>query len=64
MDELISMTQGASFCGVHLVTLQRAVAKGELKSSKIGRRRLVSKGSLQKWISQQNRKGKFRKKQK
>ena len=58
MDELFSMTQGASFCGIHLVTLQRAVAKGELRSFKIGRRRLVSKGSLRKWIERQNRKGK------
>jgi len=58
MDELFSMTQAASFCGVHLVTLQRAVAKGELRSLKIGRRRLVSKGSLQRWIERQNRKDK------
>lgn len=58
MDELLSMTQGAAACGVSSITIQRAIAKGELKSLKIGRRRLVSKTSLQHWIEKQNRKDK------
>lgn len=55
MDELLSLTQGASICGVHLVTLQRAIHRGDLKSLKVAGRRFISKPALEKWIKNQNK---------
>jgi excisionase family DNA binding protein len=58
MDELLSLTQSAAICGVHIITLQRAINRGELKSLKIGRRRLVDRTELYKWIEKQSQSSK------
>ncbi|MBE0426354.1 MAG: helix-turn-helix domain-containing protein [Nitrospirae bacterium] len=58
MDKLLSVTQSAALLDLHPVTLQRAIAKGELKSLKVGRRRLISTSQLEAWIKKINKKGK------
>lgn len=55
MDELLDAMQVGTMIHLHANSVHRLVSKGELKSLKVGRRRLFSKSEVQKWIQKQNR---------
>lgn len=45
-----SPNQAAKFCGVGRTLLYTAISSGELKSSKIGRRRIITLGAIRAWL--------------
>lgn len=55
MDELLDSMQVGAMVHMHANSIHRLVARGELKSLKVGRRRLFSKSEVEKWIQKQNR---------
>lgn len=55
--KLLDAMEVGALIHLHANSVHRLVSKGELKSLKIGRRRLFSRTEVEKWISKQNRQG-------
>jgi excisionase family DNA binding protein len=55
MDELLDAMQVGTILHVHANSVHRLVAKGELKSLKVGSRRLFSKTEITRYIQKKNR---------
>jgi excisionase family DNA binding protein len=46
----LSVPEAAKFVGLGRSSIQKAVNKGELRSAKYGKRRLITKEALKEWI--------------
>jgi excisionase family DNA binding protein len=55
MDELLDAMQVGTMIHLHANSVHRLVSRGELKSLKVGGRRLFSKSEVEKWIQKKNR---------
>lgn len=55
MDELLDAMEVGTILRLHANSVHRLVAKGALKSLKVGGRRLFSRSEVEKWIHKKNR---------
>lgn len=54
-EELLDSMQAGAFLHLHACTINSLAKKGELKSLKVGRKRLYMKSDLLRWLRKKNR---------